>query len=96
MEVKELITSPTFLGISESYTGKLPFVHMDFYKKVIPREIVEKFLKDGFVVLIEWVDNFKLIFNQKLNTDINVLIEYLRDKENKILLDKRQITITKK
>ena len=91
--VKELITSPTFLGLSESYSGRIPFVHMDFYKKVVTKDLVEQFLKKGFVVLIEWVDNFEEIFKEKLNAPVNVLIEYLKDNEGNLLIEKRQITL---
>lgn len=93
--VKELITSPTFLGVSESYSGRMPFVHMDFYKKVVPKNLLDTFLGNKAVVLIEWIENFEAIFNEKLNTDINVLIQYLKDKEGLILDNMREITIMK-
>ena len=91
--VKELITSPTFLGVSESYSGKLPFIHMDFYKKVISKDLIEYFLKNKSAVLIEWVENFEEVFKKKLTTDINVLIEYLKDKDGIIVENKRKIII---
>lgn len=87
INVKELITSPTFLGISESYSGRLPFVHMDFYKKVISKEIVDSYLKKDSVVIIEWVENYEQIFKEKLRTNISVNIEYLKDQ------NERQITL---
>ncbi|MBI2995996.1 MAG: tRNA (adenosine(37)-N6)-threonylcarbamoyltransferase complex ATPase subunit type 1 TsaE [Candidatus Melainabacteria bacterium] len=82
--VKELITSPTFLGISENFSGRLPFIHMDFYKKVVNKEIVEGYLKKNSVVLIEWVDNYDLVFNKKLPLDIFVYIQYVNDNERQI------------
>ena len=91
--VKDLITSPTFLGVSESYSGRIPFIHMDFYKKVIPESLIEKFQKSKGVVLIEWINNFEEIFNKKLKIDISVLIQYLKDKEGLILGNKREIII---
>ena len=91
--VKELVTSPTFLGISESYSGRFPFIHMDFYKKVIPANLIEHFQKNKGVVLIEWVDNFEAVFKEKLKVDISVLIQYLKDKEGLILENKREIVI---
>lgn len=91
--VKELVTSPTFLGISESYSGRLPFIHMDFYKKVVLRNLIEHFQKNKSIVLIEWVDNFEAVFKEKLNLEINVLIQYLKDKEGLILENKREIII---
>ena len=92
--VKELVTSPTFLGISESYSGRLPFIHMDFYKKVIPKNLIDQFQKNNGVVLIEWVNNFEEVFKEKLNPDINVLIQYLKDKEGLILENKREIIVS--
>ena len=91
--VKELITSPTFLGINESYSGRLPFIHMDFYKKVVPKNLIEYFQKKSSVILIEWIDNFEMVFKEKLNTDISVLIQYLKDKEGLLLENKREIVI---
>ena len=91
--VIELINSPTFLGISESFTGRLPFIHMDFYKKVASKEMVEYYLKKRSIVLIEWVENFSLIFKEKLDLDICVYIEYLKDQEAVFLENERQITI---
>ena len=77
--VKDLVTSPTFLGVSESYSGRIPFIHMDFYKKVIPENLIEQFQKSKSVVLIEWINNFEEVFNKKLKVDISVLIQYLKD-----------------
>ncbi len=91
--VKELITSPTFLGISESYSGKLPFIHMDFYKKVVSESLVKHFLKNNSVVLIEWINNFEDIFKKKLKPDINVLIQYLKDKDGLIIENKRELIV---
>ena len=92
--VKELVTSPTFLGVSESYSGRFPFVHVDFYKKVIPKSLIEHFQKNKSVVLIEWVNNFEVVFKEKLFPDINVLIQYLKDKEGLILENKREIIVS--
>lgn len=91
--IKELITSPTFLGVSESYSGRLPFIHMDFYKKVTSENLIEHFLKNKSVVLIEWIENFEEVFKKKLTPDINVLIQYLKDKNGVFLENKREIVI---
>lgn len=91
--VKELITSPTFLGISEYYSGKYPFIHMDFYKKAVSLNDINSYLKKNAVVLIEWVENFSLVFNQELKLDINVYIEYLKDKQGDFLNNERQISL---
>ena len=93
LDIKELITSPTFLGISECYSGRISFIHMDFYKKVIPKNNIEYYLKKGSVILIEWIENFQGIFNENLNPDISVYIHYLRDKNNNYINNERQIKI---
>src|SRR3990167_2563317 len=51
--VQELVTSPTFLGISEYYSGKDTLVHMDFYKKVQEEKLIKEYLKKPSIVLIE-------------------------------------------
>ena len=93
LNVKELITSPTFLGVNEYYSGKLPFIHMDFYKKVVPREIIRSYLTKGSVVLIEWIENFANVFKENLNLNISVYIQSLKDKEGNILNNERHIAI---
>ena len=93
LSIKELITSPTFLGISECCSGRMPFIHMDFYKKVIPKNKIEYYLKKGSVVLIEWIENFQGIFNENLNPDISVYIHYLRNIGNNYINNERQIKI---
>ena len=91
--VKELITSPTFLGVNEYYSGRLPFIHMDFYKKVLNKEKIKCYLDKKAVILIEWIENFNSIFSEGLKTNIVVYIEYLRDKEGYIIDTERQIII---
>lgn len=91
--VKGIIASPTFLGISEDYSGKYPFIHMDFYKKVVTREIIESYLKNKSFVLIEWIENFNSVFGIDLHANIRVYIQYIRNKENIILENERKITI---
>jgi len=91
--VKELVTSPTFLGISEYYSGRLPFVHMDFYKKVQKKESIESYLRSGSVVLVEWMENYSLLFSSGLNLDISVYIEYVKDKNRLSLENERKITL---
>lgn len=77
--VKELITSPSFLGISESYSSKYPFVHMDFYKKVTSKKDIDLYLKKKSVVVIEWIENYKQVFKEEINLDMSVHIQYLND-----------------
>ena len=87
LNVKELITSPTFLGINEYYSGTYPFIHMDFYKKVVSLKIIEMYLQKPSIVLIEWVENFQSVFNEKLNLNVSVQIQYLSN------ANERQIVI---
>lgn len=94
--IKDLITSPTFLGVSEYYSGNFPFIHMDFYKKVTDRGIISSFLEKNCVVLIEWTLNFKKVFNEELPLDISVYIQYVKDKKGDIDLNKREICYTVK
>ena len=91
--VKELITSPTFLGISEYYSGIVPFIHMDFYKKVVSLDRINSYLTKNAVVLIEWMENFTSVFNQEIKLDVSVYIQYLKDKNGNILENERQIII---
>lgn len=93
LNVKELITSPTFLGVSESYSGKYPFIHMDFYKKVLSAEKIKFYLENKSIVLIEWCENYNQVFEDKLDLDLRVYIHYLRDNEGNISNTARQIEI---
>src|SRR3990167_3529953 len=96
LEVKELITSPTFLGISENFTGRVPFIHMDFYKKAVPENIIQAYLDQGSVVLIEWIENFNEVFNKDLFSSISVYVQYLNNGKSKISENERQIIIEQK
>ena len=91
--VQEEVTSPTFLGISEYFSGKYPFIHMDFFKKVVEEEKVNFYLKNGSVVLIEWFENFNCLFARNLDLDIRIYIQYLKDKSGNILENEREIIV---
>lgn len=93
LDVKELVNSPTFLGITESYSGRIPFIHMDFYMKVQQIETIKHFLNNNGIVLIEWIKNFNLTFGEELKPNISVYIEYIKDKENNILENERLVNI---
>ncbi len=93
LNVKELITSPTFLGVSESYSGKYPFIHMDFYKKVLASEKIKFYLENKSIVLIEWCENYNQVFDDNLELDLRVYIHYLRDNEGNLSNTARQIEI---
>lgn len=91
--VKELITSPTFLGVSECYSGRMPFIHMDFYKKVIAKKDIEYYLEKKSIILIEWIENFNLVFSDNLSPQISVYIQYLKDEAGNYLNNERQIKV---
>lgn len=93
--VKDLIASPTFLGISESICKGYKFAHMDFYKKVVPKKVINGYLKDNSIVIIEWIENYFSIFQNKLGVDWLVYIQYLKDKKGSLEKNKRQILIKK-
>ena len=93
LKVKELVTSPTFLGICEYYSGNVPFIHMDFYKKVVSKKDIDSYLKKDSVVLIEWFENFSSVFNEDIKPDICVYIQYVKDKEGNLSNSERQISI---
>ncbi|MBI3590336.1 MAG: tRNA (adenosine(37)-N6)-threonylcarbamoyltransferase complex ATPase subunit type 1 TsaE [Candidatus Melainabacteria bacterium] len=93
LEVKELITSPTFLGISESFSGRLPFIHMDFYKKVVTKDMIQFYMDKKSVVLIEWFENFVDVFKEELDLDMRMYIQYLKDTGGNIIDNMRQIQI---
>ena len=87
LKVQELVTSPTFLGISEYYSGKFPLIHMDFFNKVVEQKLIDVYLHKKSVLVIEWIENFSSVFNKKLSADICVYIK-LGCKENE-----REITV---
>ena len=91
--VTDLVTSPTFLGISEDYSGRIPFIHMDFYKKVLDPENILLYLGKGTVVLIEWIGNFDLIFDREIDLDLSVYIQFLKDNDGNIKEAERQVII---
>ena len=91
--VAELVCSPTFLGISEYYSGRVPFIHMDFYKKVFVLENILSYVKKGGVVLIEWIGNFDVVFNKKINPDLSVYIQFVKNSNGNVLDGERQMII---
>jgi tRNA threonylcarbamoyladenosine biosynthesis protein TsaE len=56
------VTSPTFSLVHEYRTGRLPFLHMDFYRLQDERELDEigfdDYLNEPAVCAIEWADRF--------------------------------------
>ena len=58
----EEVTSPTFGLVHEYRGGRLPVVHMDFYRIDSPRELIalgwDEYLESGGIVIAEWADKF--------------------------------------
>ncbi len=60
MEIKEIVTSPTFSIIKE-YMGELPLYHMDVYRLDgrVDDIGIEEYFEKGGIVVIEWADMIK-------------------------------------
>ena len=60
MEVKDMVTSPTFTIIKE-YQGDMPLYHMDVYRLEGNTDGVgiEEYFNAGGVVIIEWASTIK-------------------------------------
>ena len=56
------VTSPTFGLVHEYRGGRLPVVHMDFYRIESPLELTalgwDEYLESGGIVIAEWADKF--------------------------------------
>jgi tRNA threonylcarbamoyladenosine biosynthesis protein TsaE len=69
------VTSPTFI-LMESFTGRLPIVHLDLYRLEHEREIedigVYDLLRDHVVVVAEWGERSPALADA---TDIEITIE---------------------
>lgn len=59
LEVKDYVTSPTFIIINE-YQGRVPFFHVDLYRLDKVDDIedlgIEEYFKRGGVCVIEWAE----------------------------------------
>ena len=59
------VTSPTFGLVHEYPGGRLPVIHMDFYRLDSPQEILalgwDEYLDSGGVIVAEWADKFPSI-----------------------------------
>ena len=69
MEVKDVVTSPTFTIIKE-YEGDIPLYHMDVYRLDGNTDGVgiEEYFNAGGVVIIEWASTIKDILpNERLD-----------------------------
>ncbi len=81
---QEKVNSPTFV-LMNSYKGKLPLFHFDFYRLDRPEEIAaigyEEFLYGNGVAVIEWAERFG-----DLLPDENLSIRFSCQKENERLI----------
>lgn len=61
LDVKEMITSPTFNIVKEYESGELPLYHMDVYRLDgnVDGLGIEDYYNKGGVVIIEWADTIE-------------------------------------
>lgn len=88
--IKDTITSPTFLGINEYNSSKIKLIHMDFYHKVFHKTIIEKYLKEPSIIVIEWSKNYSDIYNEDLNTDIQISLNFLNEENSRNIKVKQE------
>lgn len=73
--IEEKITSPTFVGLNEYYSGKVTFLHMDLYQvKFSDSELRELISSDeAKVIVMEWSENLDpdSSFTKSLQADSN-------------------------
>lgn len=85
LDVKEKVTSPSFVIINEYLSGKLPVYHFDLYRlekegvKTIIDELIE-YSRPGVLAMVEWAEfsDLELPFDR-----IEIRIEYLDETERK-------------
>jgi len=86
MNVKDYLTSPTFILINE-YQGRIPLFHIDLYRIEDLSEIedlgIEEYFSRGGVCLIEWAERMGLLFPERAE---KIEIEMLSENERKIIL----------
>lgn len=84
LEVKDYVTSPTFVIINE-YQGRLPFYHIDLYRLEDVNEIedlgIEEYFKHGGVCAIEWAEKLGELMPQLCH---EIKIEVISEQERKI------------
>ncbi len=83
--INESITSPTFALSNHYYSGKLPLIHMDFYrlKNVLSAEELfleeeEELNQNGGIMIIEWPELILPIINSYWLIEINYGREFGR------------------
>ena len=85
LDVKEKVTSPSFVIINEYLSGKLPVYHFDLYplEKEGVRTIIDElteYSRPGVLALVEWAEfsDFELPFDR-----IEIKIEYIDENQRK-------------
>ena len=83
--INESITSPTFALSNHYYSGKLPLIHMDFYRLKNGLSAEELFLEEeeelnqnGGIMIIEWPELILPIINSYWLIEINYGREFGR------------------
>lgn len=97
LEIKEKVTSPSFVILNEYHSGKLPLYHFDLYRleeaglNSIVDELREYSQKEGILTIVEWAEfsQDELPLN-RLEIKINYIDEFSREFiiTNKNLLNK--------
>jgi tRNA threonylcarbamoyladenosine biosynthesis protein TsaE len=68
LKIEKQVKSPTFSIINE-YPGKIPLIHIDFYRVRKRAEIEDlgwsEYLNSGHIVIIEWADRVKNMLPSK-------------------------------
>jgi tRNA threonylcarbamoyladenosine biosynthesis protein TsaE len=84
LEVKDYVTSPTFIIINE-YQGRLPFYHIDLYRLDEVRDMeelgIEEYFTRGGVCVIEWAEKLKELLPKSAE---KIEIEIISETERKI------------
>lgn len=74
--IKERITSPTFIGLNEYYTGDIALFHMDLYQVAFSYEnfceLLSKDLKKIFA--IEWAENLDESLVKMISSNEDIII----------------------
>ncbi|WP_037372883.1 tRNA (adenosine(37)-N6)-threonylcarbamoyltransferase complex ATPase subunit type 1 TsaE [Anaerovorax odorimutans] len=85
LEIRELITSPTFTIVQEYYGGKLPLYHFDVYRICDTEEMYELGYEEYFfgqgVCIVEWAD---LIIDLIPENAVIINIKYGKTPEERI------------
>lgn len=73
--IKEKITSPTFVGINEYYSGGMNFIHIDAYQNKIDFDYLMEIISDptSKIICIEWSENLPDDFRKKIINDESII-----------------------